>query len=660
MTSAQLLSRSALLASLIGTGSTALPVVASAQDRDTVTLGTVVVSATKTPMARSELTQSVTVISGEDLRARGVVRVSDALQLVPGAVMPQNGSFGSVSTLFLRGGESRYTKVLIDGVSVNQSGGFFDFSHLTTDNIDRIEIVRGPASVLYGADAMTGVVQIFTRQGGGPVSLNASARGGTYGTTDGEIGVNGSAGRVGYALAGAQHRTDGTISFNNQYSNGTLSGSVSLLPGTSNDLRVSARYTNAEFHYPTDYSGAPVDSNSYRVQHRLTVGLDAGRQITSRVRIGLLAGTNAVSDLTEDIAVPFGASSPLHSADLSRAYRRSAEGRLTLALPASAMLNVGGEYLRERERSISSSGPVGAPAVPGSTFAAQRTNRAAYAELLGTVANRASYTIAGRVDDNSDYNARATYRFGASVPLAFDTRIRASLSTAYNAPAFNQLRPTLYTVGSPDLSPERGRTWEAGVEHSLPSGTGRLSGSYFNQRFFDLIQYVAGGPPSFKGSFANLAEAESNGYEAEAAVTPRGIVSASVSFTHARPRVTRVSPGYSGDLAPGQALIRRPTHSGTASLKISPRRGSLALTASYIGKRPDIDFNSFPSPTVTLPAYTRIDVSALLDVWRSDSGSTLSVTGRAENALDRQYETVLHYPAPGRTLLVGARYSGSL
>ena len=113
-------------------------------------------------------------------------------------------------------------------------------------------------------------------------------------------------------------------------------------------------------------------------------------------------------------------------------------------------------------------------------------------------------------------------------------------------------------------------------------------------------------------------------------------------------------------LVPGEALLRRPTHSGTASIRIAPRHASLALTANYAGKRPDLDFNLFPSPTVTLPAYTRIDVSGLIDVWTRPNGSSLSLTGRVENALGREYETVLHYPAPGRTLLLGARFSGSL
>src|ERR1700693_6351311 len=151
---------------------------ARSQANDTVHLGTVVVSASKVPKPASSLSQPVTVLLGEDLRARGVTRVSDALREVPGAALVQNGSYGAVTSLFLRGGESRYTKVLIDGVPVNAPGGFFDFSHLTTDNIDSIEIVRGPASVLYGADAVSGIVQVFTRKGSDELRASFGARAG--------------------------------------------------------------------------------------------------------------------------------------------------------------------------------------------------------------------------------------------------------------------------------------------------------------------------------------------------------------------------------------------------------------------------------------------------------------------------------------------------
>src|SRR6202163_4306953 len=190
---------------------------AISQEKDTTQLQTVVVSATKIPRPASTLTQPVTVLLGEDLRARGVTRVSDALREVPGAMLVQSGSYGAVTSLFLRGGESRYTKVLIDGVAVNADGGFFDFSHLTTDNIDRIEIVRGPASVLYGADAVTGIVQIFTRRGSDQRRASIGARGGTYHSLDFDGDALGSTPLGGFSVGAARHSTDGIIPFNNEY-----------------------------------------------------------------------------------------------------------------------------------------------------------------------------------------------------------------------------------------------------------------------------------------------------------------------------------------------------------------------------------------------------------------------------------------------------------
>jgi len=633
----------------------------NAQEPDTTTLKPVVISATKSPVARDQLTQAVTVISGDDLRAHGVARVSDALQQVPGVTLAQNGSYGSVTSLFLRGGESRYTKVLIDGVAVNQSGGYFDFSHLTTDNVDRIEIVRGPASVIYGADAVTGVIQIFTKRGRGPFSADASARGGTFGTLDGDLSMRGSSSTLDYSLAGAEHKTDGILKFNNQYSNGTLSGAVGVSPRAGTDARITARYTNAEFHYPTDFTGAPVDSNSYRVQHRLTAGLDAGTLITPRVTARLLAGTNEVSDLTEDIAIPFAATSQQHSADKSRAHRRSAEGRLSLVSGEGATLNLGAEYVAEGERSTTSIGPVAAAAVPVSRFDADRHTTSGYAELLGSPQRFVGYTAAIRLDDNSDYGKHTTYRLGVSVPVLPDFRVRGSLSTAFNAPAFNQIRATAFTTSNPDLAPERSRSWEIGVEHSLPDEHARISGSYFAQRFDDLIEFVSGGPPNFIGSYNNLAQATSNGYEGELEVTPTNFLSATASATVAKPHITRVHAGASSGLQVGQALIRRPTHSGAASLKFEPSHyGSLTITGTYVGKRPDVDFNQFPSPTVTLPAYVRVDAATEAGIWRGESGSALSLTARVENLLDKRYETVLHYPAPGRASHIGARFSGSL
>ncbi len=630
---------------------------AIAQDKDTTKLQTIVVSASKIPRAANTLTQPVTVLLGDDLRARGVTRVTDALREVPGAMLVQNGSYGAVTSLFLRGGESRYTKVLIDGVPVNSSGGFFDFSHLTTDNIDRIEIVRGPASVLYGADAVSGIVQIFTRRGTDEPRASLGARAGTYRSFDVDADVAGGFLLGQFALGAARHSTDGILPFNNQYKNGTLSGALTLSQGTEADVKLSARYTAAEFHYPTDFAGQPVDTNSYRTQHRLTVGLDAGRNLSDHAQARFLAGTNEVSDLSEDIATPFGASAPAHSAFRSRGYRRNAEGRVSLFLPANATLTVGANYEREHEKSANGSGPVGGSTTQTDSFDASRDNVAYYTELLGNPADRFSYTLSGRVDDNSDYHRFTTYRIGANAGILGALRLRASLSTAFNAPAFNQLRPTLYTVGSPGLQPETIRSAEVGLMTASWAEPLRLSAMYFTQRFSDLIQYVNGGPPSYKGSYANLTGASSNGYEAEVALSPSSNWRGTASYTIVNPRVTDVPPGYQGSDGVGDALIRRPSHSGSVVVSYSrPASAGVGVAVNFVGRRPDTDFAQFPSPRVTLPAYTKLDMSAEVPVALRGRGQ-LILNARLENVLNKCYEDALHFAAPGRTLLVGARAS---
>ncbi|MGH7604440.1 MAG: TonB-dependent receptor plug domain-containing protein [Gemmatimonadaceae bacterium] len=633
----------------------ALPLLA--QNPDTTKLGTVVVSASTVPRPAATLSQAVTVISGADLRARGVERVSDALREVPGAMLVQSGSYGSVTSLFLRGGESRYTKVLIDGVPVNADGGFFDFSHLTTDNIDRIEIVRGPASVLYGADAVSGIVQIFTRKPTGDRRASLGARGGTYHTIDVDADAAGAAGPASLSLGAAHHSTAGILPFNNQYQNGTLSSALKLATGNAGEATLSARYTAAVFHYPTDFNGQPVDSNAYRTQHRLTVGLDAARYLNSYAQARFLAGDNEVTDVTDDIATPFGASEPEHSTSTSRGYRREADARLSFFLPTSATVTAGAGYQKEHENSSNAAGPEGGATSPTDSFNASRDNFAYYTEVLGSPSERFLYTLSGRVDDNSDYHRFATYRLGTNAHLLPAVIVRASLSTAFNAPAFNQLRPTLFTVGSPDLSPEKIRSAEIGIATNFKPEFVQFSADYFSQRFSDLIQFVGGPPPDFLGSYANLTGASSNGYEAEISVFPVGAWRGTASYTVVNPRVTQVPSGYQGADKVGDALIRRPSHSGSFVLTYTrPASVSLGAAANYVGKRPDTDFSLFPSPRVTLPAYVKVDLSADVPVGFGNHGG-LALNARLENALNRHYEDVLHFRAPGRTLLIGARAS---
>ncbi len=631
-----------------------------AQSTDSIRLPNVVVSATKSPSDKSRLGVPVTIISGVELRARGITRVVDALREAPGISIVQNGSVGSIASVFLRGGESRYTKVLLDGVPLNAPGGYIDLSHLTTDNIERIEIVRGPASVVHGADAVVGVIQIFTKAGGGASRSLVSARAGSLGTKEVDATTSGQAGSAAYSLGGGFHTTDGIFPFNNEYRNGTLSGSISVPVQNVADVRVVGRYTTAEYHYPTDYTGAPVDTNSYRVQHRLIASIQADRAINENLRAVITGGANDLYDLSEDIAVPFGSKSPVNSADRSVVFRRFGDARLTAHLPVNATLTFGTAYQREREAAANLERPIGGTRRETSSFSAARTNAAFYSELLGTAAERVSYTLSGRLDRNSDFGNFLTHSAGVSVPLMGSTRLRGAFGTAFNAPSFSQLRPTLYTVGSPNLDAERSHTWQVGVEQTIIPGIA-IGGTLFRQRFSKMIQYVSGGPPSFKGSYSNLAAATSNGSELEATLNPsiwndalQGLV-VRASYSEVRPKVAALDAGYAGSRKVGDALIRRPTHSGNLSASIGRHLWDFSAVASYIGRRPDVDFAKFPSPTITLDAYTKLDIAGSMGFSLAQTG-TWAATLRAENVAGKKYQDVVGFNAPGRTVYVGLRW----
>src|SRR2546426_28655 len=269
-------------------------VVAAQHPADTVRLEPVVVTATRLPTRAGAVPEAGTGVSGAALRDAGVTSVFDALREVPGAAVFQTGSFGGQTSLFLRGGQSNYVKVLVDGVPLNQPGGSYDFANLTTDNVDRIEVLRGPASVLYGSDAVTGVVQIFTRRGAEPSRATAALEAGTYGARHGIAGVSGGGPGASYSVSLSRFSAAGLYPFNNRYRNDVFSGLVRVTPDPRTDATLSVRYTDDVYHFPTDGGGNVVDRNQFNFENGPTLGLDLGRFLTPRLEARLqLAASQA-------------------------------------------------------------------------------------------------------------------------------------------------------------------------------------------------------------------------------------------------------------------------------------------------------------------------------------------------------------------------------
>jgi vitamin B12 transporter len=626
---------------------------AAQQSTDTTVLHPIVVTATRVPIGQQVAPASVTVIRGEELRSRGIANVADALATVPGLSVVRSGSFGATTSLFARGGESDYVKVLVDGVPLNSPGGTFDFATLTTDNIDRIEVVRGPASVIYGSDAVVGVVQLFTRRGVGTPHGHVDVRGGSFGTIEGEGGVTGGNGPIGYSVGASARETDGVLPFNNGFRNRAASGRLTFAPA-GGIVDLTARRSDATFHFPTDGSGAVVDSNAFRRDHRTVLGLDAVRHVTSRVDVRLLGAASRLDGgSTNDPDSP-GDTTGFYSRDNARIGRRSADLRADAHFSDRATLSLGGVVEREQARSNSTSRFQRFPA-SSTTFSAHRTNTSIYAQVIGSAGSRLTYTASGRVDETATFGTFVTGRTSLAWQLARSTSVRAAVGNAFKAPAFEETFSSAFTIGNPDLEPEQTLSWEATAEQRIGSHA-VISATYFDQKFRDLIQYVLGNASTdFRGTNENLAGASARGLELEARALSLGALDLGASVTLLRTRVTDAGNGAFGTFVNGERLLRRPARSAalTADYRFE-RQARVGVAVRYVGQRDDRDFSK--DERVELDPYAVLDLSA--DVSLASMSPTLSplaLTVRIENAFDREYQPAFGFSAPGRTVLVGAR-----
>jgi len=622
---------------------------------DTATLRPVVVTATRVPVASGRSPATVTVLEGAALRERGITRVSEALRDVPGVDVVQSGGVGGTTSLFVRGGNSNYVKVLVDGVPVNAPGGAFDFANLTTENVERIEVLRGPASVLYGSDAVAGVVQIFTRSGQGPTRARAEARGGTFGTREGAVEVGGGTRRAGYTVSGATASTDGFLPFNNDYRNDGLSGQLRVAPDSRSDARLSARYTDATFHYPTNAAGSVEDSNAVRDEQRLVVSMDAGRRITERLEARLLAGTTELDASSDNQPDSPGDSTGFYTRDDTDLYRRTADLRVNYTAGLLATVTAGTEFQRQQvaTRGVSRFGSF--PPARDSTRR-HRLNQAYYGQVLGLLTPALSYTVGARLDDNSQFGTFPTARASVGYQFATGTRLRVAGGNAFKEPAFDEIFATTFTKASPDLLPERTRSWEVGIEQSTVGDRLLLSATYFDQRFRNLIQYVAPtAPDDFLGSYENLAAANASGLELQGRVLAPAGLSVTASYTALRTRVTEAGTGAFGTFAKGERLLRRPPHSARLNVGYrAPDRLVLDANVGYVGARDDRDFAS--ETRARLDPYVKLDLAGEYTVVRpSPSAPAVALTARVDNATGEDYQPVFGFVAPGRTVLLGVR-----
>ena len=626
----------------------AAPAIAWAQQDS---LPRIVITATRVDAPTGAGITAGTIIGRERIERSGVRDVAELLRLVPGVSIARSGGPGAQSSLFLRGGENDYVRVLVDGVQVNDPGGAVDLAWLSVDDVDRIEIVRGPASVLYGTDAMTGVVQLFTRRGTAPAA-EAEISAGRYGRRVMKGNASTGFSRWNLILGAARERSDGLLAFNSNYARDVGSAALRATTSAATRLELSLRGVNDEYHFPTDGAGKVEDRNAFRDTHRFIGSATLSHGMSSRVRGELsLAAMNTRGRDDDRPDAPSDTMGFYYYDALTTVRRRAADARVHVMLSPSSVLTIGGEVVREAQRGNDSS----SFSSERSRFVADRRNSAAYAQWLSEH-GRVSLTMGGRYDENDTFGAFRTARAGLAVRAWHGGSVSASAGTAFKAPTFFESFNTAFSSGNPDLSPERSRSWEAGVRQVALDGRLTIGATWFDQRFRDMIQYafISPGLPNY----FNVAAASARGLELEAAARLSSFLTMGASATRLRTRVddAGLQTGESATFVRGSRLLRRPSTSAAGTLAIDlPGDAAADVAVVRTGRRDDRDFSTFPATPVVLPAWTRVDVAFTRSLALDWTGARLALMMRLENVLGAGYEEIANYPAAGRSLTIGVR-----
>ena len=633
----------------------------------------VVVTASLVELPLSRVTDSVTLVTRAELRDRQVATVADALRSVAGLNVAASGGAGAVTSIFTRGGESDYTLVMIDGVPINEFGGSITLGHLSTANVDRVEIVRGPQSALFGAGAIAGVVNIVTAdtdRAGGAALIEAGSRDLRRAAIDGHGAT------AGWRVSGGIDalRTDGftgsapngALVSNDDYERTELSAAASRAFARSSRARIAARWNDNDRGFPGPYGSDPGGTFS---------GIDTvarGRNQSAAVSGGadIFTGrvahrvTGAWMRLESDFESAFGPS--------SSATRRGG-ARYVADLPfGSAGLSAGAEISAESGRSTFIVNRA------GSEIPIERTIAGVFAEGRFAAGSRLLLTAGARLDgirrqalegDSNPFGARPDMpadtiwslnpRLSALLTLtpasaANATRLRASFATGIKPPSAFELAST----DNPSLAPERNVSAQAGIEQILAGGALQMSALAFWNRYDDLIitvgQSIAG---ASQYRSANLSNARASGIEI--AMDARGTgrlhgLTVRGGYTWLRTEILAADGAGVTGLAPftvGDRLLRRPRHRAFADVSIA--RGPVTAFASLDarGRTLDIDpsFGLFGG-LYENTGFATASAGASVRVHR-----LVSVFARVTNLADRAYEEILGFPAPGRQLFGGVR-----
>jgi vitamin B12 transporter len=613
---------------------------------------TVVVTATRTPVPSRAAGADVSTLSPGQLELMQPIGADDILRFLPGAVVNTAGQRGGISSLFVRGGESTYNKVIVDGVAVDNPGETFDFGSLPLTQADRIEFVKGAQSTLYGSDAMTSVVQVTTRTGSTPVpELRFGADGGNFGTASGYASLAGARGLVDYNLFGDQFNSSGQ-GVNHAYSDSLEGANVGLAITNLVRLRVRVRHSNSYTGVPGewDFNGDPLlapDPSEWSHQNNVL----GSAELTVDAPSGWQHRVTGFDYLSRYNDVNLNSNSASYDDFPSHTYNNINRAGLEYQGDYSERTWTHSTFGYRIENENGFVGSYGAQ-TPG-----QRLSQDAYLEQQLTL-GRLSVIAGGRFVHSSVFGNTGVPRVALTL-LALrggnvfsGTRLRFSYATGFMEPALYQTFANLpYYVANPGLLPERTRAFEAGFQQNLLAGRWALNATYFNNLFHDQIEY--GTNQSGLGQFFNVQQSLAHGAEVElqGRIGTKLTLNTAYAYTSTEyleaPLCTAANfcdPVYDT----GNPLLRRPKHSATTLFSYLGTRWGANLGGSFVGRRPDSDFDGLGINHAA--GYARLDCGG----WYAIN-SRITAYVNVQNALNDHYNEVVGYPALTANFRAGLR-----
>jgi len=597
----------------------------------------VTVTAEAEPTAIEASSAPVSVVTGEDIAQRQAIRLAPLLAALPGMSLAQLGPEGGITSLFLDGGNSDTTKVLIDGTPVNEPGGAVEFSNYSLANIAKVEVVHGAASALFGSDALAGVVQIFTARGTTrEPRLTPLSEGGKYGTWPAPSDLAGLVGPLDYAAGGDWFATDGQGS-NNRFRDNTLSGNFGWHFSPTDSLRLALRSSTSDAGEPGQTLLLPADPNQHDGLRNFSANLGWDFDTGAHWHHHLAGVESYLRQLFADLPF-FAARNEFNRAGFS--------GQSSYVFHNKA-LTAG--YDTEVENGFFSGAH------------ARRNNQAGYLEARYQAGQRLTLTAGGRAEANASFGTRVVPRLGASYRIRTGsnfwgaTRLYASYALGIKEPSFFQSfsqDPCL--PGNPNLRPERSRTVHAGIDQQLASGQMRVGIDAFSNRYTDIVSFAPGPVTPIcifgSGFFFNTDAARAYGVTATFEAAPTRRLRFDGNYSYDASRVLRAPFPSDPTLSAGNRLFLRPLNSANFIVNAQFGRMNWNLASSYIGRRTDTDFLGLGMTSVA--SYLRVDLATSLSL-----GHGLASIAQVENLLNRRYQIALGYPTLRMSYRAGMKYT---